>query len=49
MPPEVLATLPTCGPDVTKHRAEAREIMQALGYGPDKRLAVTVTTRMTWP
>ena len=45
MPPEVLATLPTYGPDVAKNRAEAREIMQKLGYGPDKRLAVTVTTR----
>jgi peptide/nickel transport system substrate-binding protein len=42
---EVLATLPTCGPDVAKNRAEAREIMKKLGYGPDKRLAVTVTTR----
>ena len=45
MPPEVLATLPTYGPDVAKNRAEAREIMKKLGYGPDKRLGVTVTTR----
>jgi len=45
MPPEVLATLPTYGADVAKNRAEARAIMQKLGYGPDKRLAVTVTTR----
>jgi peptide/nickel transport system substrate-binding protein len=45
MPPEVLATLPTYGPDVALNRAEARAIMQKLGYGPDKRLAVTVTTR----
>jgi peptide/nickel transport system substrate-binding protein len=45
MPPEILQTLPGYGPDVTKNRAEAREIMKKLGYGPDKRLAVTVTTR----
>ena len=45
MPPEVLADLPTYGPDVAKNRAEAREIMKKLGYGPDKRLGVTVTTR----
>ena len=45
MPPEMLQTLPGYGPDVAKNRAEAREIMEKLGYGPDKRLAVTVTTR----
>ena len=45
MPPETLQTLPGYGSDVTKNRAEAREIMKKLGYGPDKRLAVTVTTR----
>jgi peptide/nickel transport system substrate-binding protein len=45
LPPEMLPTLPTYGPDVAKNRAEAREIMKKLGYGPDKRLAVTVTTR----
>src|SRR5205085_504175 len=45
MPREVLATLPTYGPDVAKNRAEAREIMKKLGYGPDKRLAVAVTIR----
>jgi peptide/nickel transport system substrate-binding protein len=47
MPPEVLQTLPGYGSDVAKNRAEAREIMKKLGYGPDKRLAVTVTTRNT--
>ncbi len=45
MPREVLETLPGYGPDVAKNRAEAREIMKKLGYGPDKRLAVTVSTR----
>ena len=29
----------------TKNRAEARKIMEKLGYGPDKRLAVKVSTR----
>jgi peptide/nickel transport system substrate-binding protein len=47
MPPDMLATLPGYGPDVAKNRAEARKIMEKLGYGPDKRLAVTVTTRST--
>jgi peptide/nickel transport system substrate-binding protein len=45
MPPEMLKTLPRYDPDVQKNRAEARKIMQALGYGPDKRLKVTVSTR----
>ncbi len=45
MPPEILHSLPGYGPDVTKNRREAREIMQKLGYGPDKRLAVKVSTR----
>jgi peptide/nickel transport system substrate-binding protein len=45
MPLEVLHTLPGYGPDVQKNRAEAREIMKKLGYGPDKRLPLTVTTR----
>jgi ABC-type transport system substrate-binding protein len=42
---EVLATLPNYGPDAAKKQAEARAIMQKLGYGPDNRLAVMVTTR----
>jgi len=33
--------------DVAKRRDEARKVMQGLGYGPDKRLPVTVTTRNT--
>ena len=45
MPPEVLQTLPGYGPDVAKNRAEARKIMEKLGYGPDKRLAIKVSTR----
>jgi peptide/nickel transport system substrate-binding protein len=47
MPPEILQALPGYGPDLQKNRADAREIMKKLGYGPDKRLAVSVTTRDT--
>jgi peptide/nickel transport system substrate-binding protein len=45
MPLEILSTLRGYDPDVPKNRAEARQIMQKLGFGPDKRLAVTVSTR----
>jgi peptide/nickel transport system substrate-binding protein len=45
MPPDILSTLRGYDPDVAKNRVEARQIMQKLGYGPDKRLAVTVSTR----
>ena len=45
MPRDVLHGLPGYGPDVAKNREEARAIMHKLGYGPDKRLAVKVTTR----
>ena len=45
LPPEMLASLPGYGPDVAKNRAEARAIMQKLGYGEDKRLALTLSTR----
>jgi len=47
MPPEMLQTLAGYGPDIAKNRTEARGIMEKLGYGPDKRLAVTVSTRNT--
>jgi peptide/nickel transport system substrate-binding protein len=45
MPPEVLQTLPGYGSDVEKNRAEARQIMEKLGYGPNKRLAIKLSTR----
>ena len=45
MPPEVLHVCPATGPDVAKNRAEARELMKKAGYGPDKRLAVKMSTR----
>ena len=45
MPLELLRTLPGYDPDIRRNRAEARRIMEKLGYGPDTRLAVTVSTR----
>jgi peptide/nickel transport system substrate-binding protein len=45
MPANMLNTLPGYDPDVAKNRAQAQATMNKLGYGPDKRLAVTVTTR----
>jgi peptide/nickel transport system substrate-binding protein len=44
-PPEILKQLPGYDPDVSKNRSEARGIMHKLGYGPDNRLKVKVTTR----
>ena len=41
----VAATLPGYGGDVEKNRAEARKIMEGLGYGPDNPLKVKVSTR----
>jgi peptide/nickel transport system substrate-binding protein len=45
MPPEMLATLPGYDPDIGKNRAAARKIIEKLGYGPDKRISVTVSSR----
>jgi peptide/nickel transport system substrate-binding protein len=45
IPIEQLRPLPGYGPDVAKSREEAREIMQRLGYGPEKPLKVTVSVR----
>ena len=45
MPEEMLRTIPGYGPDVKKNRDEARAIMQKLGYGPDKKLELKVSTR----
>jgi len=45
MPQDVLEKLPGYGPDVPKNRAEARRIMTALGYGPERRLNVKVSSR----
>jgi len=49
MPPDLLKTLPGYDPDVQKRRAQARTLMEKLGYGPDNRLAVTVSTRNLAP
>ena len=45
MPVEMRRELPGYDPDVTKSREAARAIMRAHGYGPDKRLAVKLSTR----
>jgi len=45
MPPDVLKTVPGYGPDIEANRAEGRKLMEKRGYGPDKRLAVKVSTR----
>ena len=45
MPEEMLRELPGFDPDIAKSREKARSIMRTLGYGPDKRLAIKVSTR----
>jgi peptide/nickel transport system substrate-binding protein len=45
IPPDEVKKLPGYGPDVENNRAEGRQIMQQLGYGPAKRLDIKVTTR----
>jgi len=45
MPADILRTLPGYGMDVKKNRAEARELLEKLGYGPDHRLKIKVSTR----
>src|SRR5580700_6273849 len=45
MPPDLLKELPGYDPDVQKNRAQARRIMEKLGYGPDNRLKIEVSTR----
>src|SRR5215510_3379422 len=45
MPPEMLKTIPGYGPDIQANRAQARKLMEKLGYGPDKRLPVKISTR----
>ena len=45
MSADELKALPGYDPAVQKNRAKAREIMQRLGYGAEKRLPVTVSTR----
>lgn len=45
MPPEELAKLPGYGADVEKNQAEARQIMEGLGYSTAKPLKVKISTR----
>jgi peptide/nickel transport system substrate-binding protein len=45
MPKEMLQTLPGFSADIEKSRAEARKIMEGLGYSKDKPLKVKVSTR----
>src|SRR3954454_549925 len=45
MPKEMLETIPGYGPDINANREQARKLMQKAGYGPDKHLAVKVSTR----
>ncbi len=45
MPADMLQTLPGYDPDVQKNRADARHIMQKLGYGADNRLKIKLSVR----
>ncbi|MGD9617789.1 MAG: ABC transporter substrate-binding protein [Alphaproteobacteria bacterium] len=47
MPKEMRQQLPGYDPDVKKSREQARQIMRALGYGPDNRLTAKLATRNT--
>ncbi len=49
MPPEIVRSLPGYGPDVAASRAEARKLMEKIGYGPDKRLPIKLFTRNLGP
>jgi len=45
MPPYAMRSLPGYDLDVAASRNQARKIMEKLGYGPNKRLPLTVATR----
>jgi peptide/nickel transport system substrate-binding protein len=45
MPKEMLESIPGYGPDVNANREAAKKLMAKAGYGPDKHLAVKVSTR----
>jgi peptide/nickel transport system substrate-binding protein len=45
MPKEILNSLPGYGRPVEERRAEARKIMEGLGYGPNNKLKLKVSTR----
>ena len=45
LPKEIFTSVPGYGPDVAKNREQARALMKKAGYGPDKHLALKVSTR----
>jgi peptide/nickel transport system substrate-binding protein len=45
MPEAMMRQMVGYDPDIAKNRAEARAIMEKLGYGPNNRLKVKVSTR----
>ena len=45
MPKDMVEAMVGYNPDIAKNRAEARAIMEKLGYGPNNRLKVKVSTR----
>jgi peptide/nickel transport system substrate-binding protein len=45
LPPKTLATLPGYSSDVEGSRAQARELLASVGFGPDKLLKIRVATR----
>jgi peptide/nickel transport system substrate-binding protein len=45
LPPAIFEAVPGYGPDVAKNREQARDLMRKAGYGPDKHLALKVSTR----
>jgi peptide/nickel transport system substrate-binding protein len=45
MPADLLKQLPSYEPEVQKNRAQARQIIEKVGYGPDNRLKIKVSTR----
>ncbi len=45
LPAEMLAVVPGYGPDVENNRAEARALMEKMGYGADKPLRLKIATR----
>ena len=45
MPIEMVKQLPGYDPDVQNNRAQARQLMEDLGYGPNRRLSIKVTSQ----
>ena len=45
MPKDMVVALPGYGPDIAANRAAAKALMVKAGYGPDKHLAIKVSTR----